>query len=584
MKLSNFFWFCGLWAYILVAGMLYLLTTYMPLNIPGWAKPVLTWVVPLFLPALITYANCQRYKHGHTDFSFGDTFGLSKSDQHATKAWQKAAYPGIAGKYLSDRPKDFVIGKQKNGRKYVYSPLTRDGTNIFLIGGVGSGKSNAIKQIMLSSLYSDRYLKQNPKIPRLKFNLFVVDIKGELFGCCCKIDGIYDATDEDNLIQVIQPSNRRSYGYDVLYRVHKANVTETEIIKTASDIAEALVRESGDNPYFTDNARKILSGVLIHYIHQDWEFIPIIKMLLRSNLDELLTEIVREAEEDNEGVVLDKLKGFVGKKDNESLQDVESTMKTYLDWVSYPDLEYALFTNPNRTSPAALDDGITNLDLAIEQDMLTAYEPLFRLITMQVIRHAESWKEKDARNTLVIIDEAKRIGKIDGLDGAMATLRSKHVSILLAFQSMHQFLEIYGEHAAKAILGLCELKLFLSGDGDEDTIKYVSTMAGKYIEEKRSYGRDGLVGQKDVKYNEDTRDIVDAQALMELREKQEIIAFLFGHYARFRKLRYWEDPYLGPTAKEIEEYNSGHEESGFMITETTPTPENNIKEEEPYGQ
>ena len=65
-------------------------------------------------------------------------------------------------------------------------------------------------------------------------------------------------------------------------------------------------------------------------------------------MDELITKIVKEAEEEGEGIILDKLKSFVGKKDNESIQDVEATLKEYLDVFSYPDVIYALETNPNK--------------------------------------------------------------------------------------------------------------------------------------------------------------------------------------------------------------------------------------------
>ena len=99
-------------------------------------------------------------------------------------------------------------------------------------------------------------------------------------------------------------------------------------------------------------------------------FTDIIKKITRTNLAQHLSEIVKDAEEKFDGITLDKLKGFVGKEDNNSIQDVESTMNQMLDVFSYPDIEYLLNNNPNKTSPAALDDGVTCIDLAFEEAML----------------------------------------------------------------------------------------------------------------------------------------------------------------------------------------------------------------------
>ena len=112
-----------------------------------------------------------------------------------------------------------------------------------------------------------------------------------------------------------------------------------------------------------------------------------------------MTAIVADAENQNMGVVLDKIASFKGKAaDNESVADIETTLKTYLEAFSYPELQWVLHDNPNKTSPAVLNDGKTNLDLAIHESMLVTYQPFFRLVTMQMLRHCESeFKEEDDR-------------------------------------------------------------------------------------------------------------------------------------------------------------------------------------------
>ena len=41
----------------------------------------------------------------------------------------------------------------------------------------------------------------------------------------------------------------------------------------------------------------------------------------------------------------------------------------------------------------------------------------------------------------------------------------------------------------------------------------------------------------------------EAKDMMELRERGEAIAFVYGHYIRCKKLRYFEDPYIAPILK-----------------------------------
>lgn len=474
--------------------------------------------------------------------------------QHRSKAWREAAYPQICGRYLTKKPQGLVLGIRQG--RYVYLPVSKDGINAFFVGSPGSGKSVLLLGFLFANLYVDQIIRRVKVRTSDKFNFFLVDIKGELYESLLKMKGgKYRASDEYS-IQVVQPSNRESYGWDVFYRMRKPGVTITDKLKAVTDIADGLVEETGDNPYFSDNAKKILTGVLFFFEGKGMDFIPIIQKLTRSNLGELLKEIVDEAEQDGNGIVLDKLRSFVGKEDNESIQDIEATLKTSLDCFSYPDIIYCLKDNPNRTSPAALNDGVSNIDLAIEESMLLTYKPIFRLVCIQVLRHAEAdFKSEDKRRTAIIIDEAARVGKIEGLDGAMATLRSRHTSLLLFFQDIAQLRDIYKKEKADSILNICELKVFLSGAGDKSTTDFIATMAGKYTETKNSYGRTTL-GKKDVKYNEEERDIVDGKSLMDLREKNELIAVIYGHYYRFKKLQYFRDPYLMGIAEEIKLFNS----------------------------
>ena len=551
MKIKNFIWFTGIWFYPPLALIFHYIIYESEINIP--LHPILkiafAYVLPLIVRIIITVTNVERQQRGQTDFSFAATYGLAAKDERHSKAYLDAAYPDIPAQYASKIPTGLVLGKHKG--KYAYCPIDKDGINGFVVGTPGSGKSVLLLGWLYSMMFRNEIAKKGHSKPGKPYNYFLVDIKGELFERVLGIKAQDYKAEEHKDFQVVAPAVPTAYGYDVFYKIHRENVTETEIIKAVTDIADALVVATGDNPYFSDNAKKILSGVLYYFAKQGYDFLPIIQTLMRTGLDELLTAIVADAENQNMGVVLDKLKGFVGKGDNESVADIETTPKSYLEVFSYPELQWTLHGNPNKTSPAVLNDGTTNLDLAIHESMLVTYTPFFRLVTMQMLRHCESeFKEDDDRYTMLIFDEAARIGKLNGLPSAMSTLRSKHTALICLFQSISQFKDIYPREEAMTLLNLCELKLFLSGSGDKDSTDYVSGMVGQYDVTKMAYKRKGVFGGKsDGNYSSERRAVVEARDMMELRERCEAIVFVYGHYIRCKKLRYFEDPYISPILK-----------------------------------
>ena len=552
MNLKNFLWFTGIWTYPPLAALFYFIIQSLAEDFPisPIAGLLIAFVVPLLFPAIISWTNIERKQRGQTDFSFAATYGLAAKDEKHSKAYMDAAYPDIPVQYSSKIPTELVLGKHKG--KYAYCPLIKGSLpNGIILGSPGSGKSVLLLGWLYSMLFRNEIAKKSHSKPSSFYNFFIVDIKGELYE---KLLGIkaedYKATEHPDF-HVIAPSVKDSFGYDVFYKLRGENVSETEIIKAVTDIADALIIATGDNPYFSDNAKKILEGVILWGYSLGYEFIPIIQTLMSANLDELLTAIVADAEQQNMGIVLQKLKSFVGKSDNESVADIETTLKTYLEIFSYPELQWVLHDNPNKTSPRVLNDGKTSLDLAIHESMLVPYMGFFRLVSLQILRHCESeLKEGQDRKTLLLWDEFPRCGEIPHIENSLATLRSKNCGIMMFGQSVSQLKIVYPREKAQTLLNLCELKIFLSGSGDKDTTDYVSGMVGDYTTDRMSYKRKGVLGGKsDGNYSPERRPIVEARDMMELRERAEMLAFVYGHYIRCKKLRYFEDPYISPILK-----------------------------------
>jgi hypothetical protein len=95
-------------------------------------------------------------------------------------------------------------------------------------------------------------------------------------------------------------------------------------------------------------------------------------------------------------------------------------------------------------------------------------------------------EDKKLPPVLLLLDEFPRLGKIDAIRGALATLRSKGVTICLMVQSLAQLDEIYGRDARRTILDNCPYKAILNVT-DADSQKYFSDLSGSSEVEKKGY-------------------------------------------------------------------------------------------------
>ena len=93
----------------------------------------------------------------------------------------------------------------------------------------------------------------------------------------------------------------------------------------------------------------------------------------------------------------------------------------------------------------------------------------------------------------------------------------------------------------------------------KETAVYVGALAGDFEATKMSYKRKGFFGGKsDGNYSTERRPIVDTKEMQGLRERGEAIVFIYGHYVRCKKLKYYEDKFIAPILKrKQEEKNKG---------------------------
>lgn len=464
-----------------------------------------------------------------SEFVIGD--GLVPDSNIKKEPLQKrnAMYPAVPPELLSIEPEGIILGKWKS--KYVRIPLNK----IFhycILGGPGSGKTSTI---LLDTLIANFSAKKN------LFQTFAIDIKGEL-----NQKSTYCFSDE---VMVVNPADRSTCGWDPYYRLTK-NSPGDLLIEAIEEIAQALIISTNNNDtFFVENARTMLIGLLIYYFKQDMSFIDSVNKILESDARALIEDIIRDTIPSD--LHYKFLAKFAGKK-AESIEDIMTEMTTSLSIFSKSDIKFCMRDNYLKASPNSFKEG-KSVFLAIPEHLLESYKPILRLCTVQTLRELERRSENEATPIVVLIDEFARLGRIEGIFSALATLRSKKVMIMLAFQSLGQCEMVYSKAETKVLVDNCRVKVICEAS-DTETGRMVADWSGKYREKKETQntGRN-----RNRSYTYEDRAIVEPADLITLTQNEEVILIISGvGYLRIKKAFYFKDSVLSALAKQVKGYNS----------------------------
>lgn len=441
---------------------------------------------------------------------------------------RSAMYPKVPAELLSRKPEGIILGKYKN--RYVRFPL-KDIYHCCVIGGSGSGKSSTV---LLDSLLINFAAGRNA------FNCFVIDIKGELH------QKSLPAFSENVL--VVDPADRSSFGWDVYYRLHN-NPGDDLIIEAIEEIAQALIISTNPrDSFFVENARSMFTGLLVYYFQQGETFIDSVNKILESEMKSLIAEIVKDSEPSD--LCYKYLAKFAG-KDAESVEDCMVEMTTSLSVFSKSDIKFCFRDNFQKASPYSFRED-KSVFLAIPEYMLESYKAVMRLCTVQTLKELERRPEETEKPMLLILDEFARIGRVEGIFNALATLKSKKVMVMLAFQSLAQIEVNYSKEEARVLTDNCRLKIICESS-DPESSRSVIAWAGKYRDKKETLNG-GKNRHKSYSYEE--KDIIETNDLITLTKKKEVILIISGTgYLRVKKCYYFLDETINRLAEKVSSYN-----------------------------
>jgi len=373
----------------------------------------------------------------------------------AEKAEFEAKYPIANERVTSPKKHGVFFGRQYN--KYIIKPEDMDG-HVLVVGGTGTGKSSCVAI---------------PTLQTWQGSIFAVDIKGELHE--------NTKTHREN-IKVFDPCDQNGkYVYDPYFFLNHS----TNHAQEARAIAESIIPLPHDarEPFWIESAQIILTGAILHYHHAKYNFINTLKEIQSQNPQALIA-LVASSPNDKAKLCVKSYTAMEGKV----LAGISAEISRGISAITLDDDIISVLSpdkNKETLSPVDLENK-HDIYIKIPQHLLRQWKNFLTLMVNQFITFFEKRPEsKDNRPILFMLDEFPRLGKIPAITDALATLRSKKITVCLVAQSLAQLEMIYGHDARKVIADNCAFKAVL-GATDADTQEYFSKLVGTYPKTTRT--------------------------------------------------------------------------------------------------
>lgn len=351
------------------------------------------------------------------------------------------------------------LAKSNNPNKKVFAmPRTKDG-HALVVGSTNSGKTSCFVI---------------PTLRKWSGQVFCIDIKGELYK---------HTKDKRANAKIFDPLNKSTYGFDPYAILDKTENKPPE----AEAIAAALIPMSPDvkEPFWSQSARNMLTGCILHFHEEGKDFLETIREILTPAAPKNVFEPVRVPpfakliediyENTKSEAARTYMSAFIG-LDDKPLSSIYTELSRHITrFVTDKDIVHCL-SQKKRISPDDLENG-QDIYISVPEHRLEQWRSLLTLMVSQFIHHFEKRPDLKATPILFMLDEFARLGKIEGITNAFATLRSKKITICAVVQSLAQIDLIYGKPTRRVIVDNCPyIAIFAVTDATSQ--QYFSNLIG----------------------------------------------------------------------------------------------------------
>jgi type IV secretion system protein VirD4 len=339
----------------------------------------------------------------------------------------------------------------RRGSQYVVKPEDMDG-HVLVAGIPGSGKSSCVAI---------------PTLQSWQGSAFGIDLKGEL----------YEHTHQHRRnVKVFAPQDKTSpYRYDPYVFLNQS----VNPAQDALAIAQAILPlpPNAREPFWIKTAQLLLTGAILHFHHQKYNFIDALRKIQSYSPDALI-KIIAESPNDTAKPFATTLVGA----DNKLVSGISAEIsRAILVLITNNDITNVLTPEQSKhiISPADLESG-HDIYIKIPIHLLHQWKPLLTLMVNQFITFfKQRSKSRDNRPILFMLAEFPSLGKVPAITDTLPIIRSKKITICLIIQSLAQLKLIYGRDAQEVIADTCAFKAVLGATGPS-TQEYFSKLVGTY--------------------------------------------------------------------------------------------------------
>lgn len=300
--------------------------------------------------------------------------------------------------------------------------------HMMFIGGIGTGKTNALYQI-LSQLRSG--LTENDV-------MIIFDSKGDFYHSFFQEGDIVISNDD-------KATGADGVDYwNVFNEIELDEHMEENIVEISKSLFFEKTSKT-NQPFFPNAAKDLFSAILLHFCRNK-ETLPIDNKGLREFLDSSPTAEIREMLKQHPD--LQAMVSYIADDRSPQTQGVMSELQQ---------LSREIFLgNFKKAGDLSIRQLVRNKGgkvIFIEYDlgignMLT---PIYRLLLDMAIKEALS-RAKSEGNVWIIADEFKLLPNLQHVDDAVNFGRSLGVKFMIGIQNIEQIYHAYGKELAKSIL------------------------------------------------------------------------------------------------------------------------------------
>lgn len=273
------------------------------------------------------------------------------------------------------------------------------------------------------------------------------------------------------------------------------------LVDDADIIAEMIVPidKNDKNRFFTDNARAILSGLLLHLVtthnkeertlEKLWKWVR----LPGDSWDNLIADMAINIDPVNGDAVRTASNSILKlmAAGDKTFGSIMATLIQCTDFLKSPALQQSMKSG---FDPAELSEGNTIVYVVIPVDKLQSHSRWLRLIVTTCMRAVV---RKPKNRVCFLLDEFAALGYLPEIENALSTYAGFNLTVWPILQSLIQLKGIYGDKW-EVFVGNTAVKQYFSVN-DNFTADYVSNSIGKT---SNVIGMKSWFGLKNPKANE----------------------------------------------------------------------------------